>query len=608
VRMQWKLVIIFTLLILFSMQFIGAYFYQNLKAYYLNNFNVSINSQAQFLSYYLEPYLKPGSYQGREDLFLHDIDNLIGNLTTLHGAQVQVVDRDGVVLATTEEEKWIVGQKNNQPEVGRALNGIKEESIYALSTTGERVKMIVLPVKEGGQTLGAVILTASLEEVYGTIQRISQIFLTGTGIALGLTAMIGIVIARTITTPIREVTKQATAMAEGDFSRKVPVKSADEIGKLGIAFNHLASQLDKAITENLEERKKLASILANMSEGVIAIDSEGKIILMNPSARDMLKQKEDWEDRSIFECLRLPKDMEYDPLFDEEGSFLMDVPISEKKSLTLRVTISPIKISNDQQRGAIVVLSDVTEQEKMDRERKEFVANVSHELRTPLTTMKSYLESLMDGAIDDPKLARSFIQVVQNETERMIRLVSDLLLLSRIDYKEAPLNLMEIELNELVAEALNRFTFQMKKQGIRANLHSDKPIWILLDRDKMHQVFDNLISNAIKYSRDHGEINISIRELEDHWIEVEIADQGIGIPEQDLERIFERFYRVDKARSRAMGGTGLGLSIASEIVQLHGGKIQIESQLDVGTTIHLLLPRKGERKNHVGTDQDPLIG
>lgn len=484
VRMQWKLVLIITLLILLSTQFIGAYFIQNLKNYYMNNFNSSLNTQAEILSFNLKSYLNMEQYRGREDLQLQDIENLIANLPTVKDVEVQVIGRDGIVLATSQKDKWILGQKNNQPEVYRALTGIKEEAIRVAPNTGERIKILAVPIKEGSQILGGLLLFASMEEVYGTIQEISQIYYTGTAFALLLSALIGLVLTRTITSPIQAVTVQASAMAEGDFNQKVTVKSEDEIGQLGNAFNHLANRLDLAIT-------KL---------------------------------------------------------------------------------------------------------QRMDQERKDFVANVSHELRTPLTTMKSYLESLADGAIDDPKLSRNFLTVVQNETERMIRLVTDLLLLSRIDSREASIELVPTDVEEFLKAALSRFTFQLQKQGITIQFHTiGNQRTVLLDRDKILQVIDNILSNAIKYSPEHGELQLVIDYSDANDLEIRIQDQGMGIPAEDLERIFERFYRVEKARSRSMGGTGLGLAIASEIIALHGGELKIESFLDQGTTVILRLPVEEEK-------------
>lgn len=482
--MQWKLVLIITLLILLSMQFIGAYFIQNLKNYYMNNFTTSINTQAEILAYNLKSYLEMEQYRGREDLQLQDIENLIDNIPTVQAVEVQVIGRDGVVLATSQADKWILGQKNKQPEAQRALTGIKEESIRIAPTTGERIKILAVPIKDGSIILGALLLFASMEEVYDTIQEISRIFYTGTAIALVLSAIIALVLTRTITSPIQAVTKQASAMAEGNFKQKVMVKSEDEIGQLGNAFNHLSLRLDQAIT-------KL---------------------------------------------------------------------------------------------------------QKMDHERKDFVANVSHELRTPLTSMKSYLESLADGAIEDPKLAKSFVTVVQNETERMIRLVTDLLLLSRIDSRETRIDLVSTDVEEFMRATLSRFTFQLQEQGVTAHIHTiGKKKTVLLDRDKVQQVIDNILSNAIKYSPEQGEIEVTIDYSNPETLEIRIKDQGVGIPEQDLERIFERFYRVDKARSRAMGGTGLGLAIANEVIALHGGTLKVESVVNQGTTMIVQLPVEEEK-------------
>lgn len=465
------------------MQFIGAYFIQNLKNYYMTNFNESLNTQAEILAYNLTSYLNTEQYRGREDLQLQDIETLIDNLPA-QDVEVQVVGKDGVVLATTQKnDTWILGQKNNLPELNRALTGVKEQSIRVDPTTGERIRILAIPIRDGSVVLGGLLVLASMEEVYGTIQEISQIYYTGTAIALILSALIGLVLTRTITSPIQAMTKKASKMAEGDFKQEVVVNSEDEIGQLAQAFNNLAKRLDEAITK----------------------------------------------------------------------------------------------------------------QQKMDQERKDFVANVSHELRTPLTTMKSYLESLTDGSVEDLATAKRFLQVVQGETERMIRLVSDLLLLSRIDSNEAHLNLVPTDVEQFMQMALSRFTFELQKQKMTATLTTvGEKKKVLLDRDKILQVIDNLLTNAIKYSVEGRKIHTTIDYLDGTELEIRIADEGIGIPTEDLERIFERFYRVDKARSRAMGGTGLGLSIANEIVRLHGGTLRVESELGVGTTVIVRLPIKEE--------------
>lgn len=613
-RMQWKLVTLFTLLILLSMQFIGAYFIQNIKSYYLQNFSNSLNSQAQFLTYYLVPYLKPEAGYAKNEERLTDIKNLVRDLTRMSGSQIQVIGADGTVLAATSDNIANVGRKNNLPEVHQALTGIPEESLRVRTVTGERLKSLAIPIKDGNQVVGALLLYASMEEVYRTIDQVVRIFFTGLIIALGLTAFLSIVISRTITQPIVQITKQAREMAEGDFKQRVTVKGDDEIARLAITFNGLSKRLDQAIRQNTEEREKLSSVLNNMSEGVIAINERGQILLMNTKATEMMQIASAWEGVSIYPLLRLSDQVEAANLY-QPGSFFLELPIEKKGVRTLRVTTSPVPLSLER-KGAIIVLTDMTEEERVKREQKEFVANVSHELRTPLTTMKSYLETLMEEETQgNQKVMRRFLHVVQEETERMIRMVSDLLLLSRLDSEKEPLHLSRVDLNRYMESILEPYRREAEKKGLRLLFTKAKDSTLRIDQDKMRHVLDNLLTNALKYSKESGEIRVRIRDGKEE-IRIVIEDEGIGIPKEDLKRIFDRFYRVDKARSRAQGGTGLGLAIAKEFTELHGGRIEIESETDRGTTVTIILPRKGgkfdEERNDdrdderdEGGDQEP---
>jgi len=269
-------------------------------------------------------------------------------------------------------------------------------------------------------------------------------------------------------------------------------------------------------------------------------------------------------------------------------------PAGQGEPLVIRVTFSPIHRREIGITGTIAVLQDVTEQEEMEASRREFVANVSHELRTPLTTIKSYAEALDDGAMTEPQLGERFIGVIRNETERMIRLVTDLLHLSRLDSNEAPLRMQTVDVVEMLEDVADRFSFQMQQKHIEYQVQVEDGITqVVVDRDQMDQVLDNLVSNALKYTPEGGSIRME-GVKRDGLLSISVQDTGMGIPKKDLDRIFERFYRVDKARSRNMGGTGLGLSIAREIVKAHGGDIHLESEVDQGTRATFTLPMPGE--------------
>lgn len=404
------------------------------------------------------------------------------------------------------------------------------------------------------------------------MERINNIFISGVLIALGLTAVLGVILSHTITAPIKELTRKANAVAEGDFSTKMPVLGKDEIGQLSSTFNYMTSQLRTALSENEEEKDKLSSILANMSDGVIATDELGRIILVNKRASMMLGRDEAaMSGRHFAVVLGLEVEEAETMLSGITASTLLQIqPSGQNDSVVIRVTFTPVQRRDQERTGAIIVLQDVTEQEELEASRREFVANVSHELRTPLTTIKSYAEALDDGAIEDPELGGRFVGVIQNETERMIRLVTDLLHLSRLDSNEAPLRKQPTVIMDVLDEVADRFSFQMQQKYMNVAVIVDQDVpEVPLDRDQIDQLLDNLVSNALKYSHEGGSVTLSATHMGD-TVAISVEDTGIGIPKKDIDRIFERFYRVEKGRSRSMGGTGLGLSIAREIVKAHG--------------------------------------
>lgn len=319
----------------------------------------------------------------------------------------------------------------------------------------------------------------------------------------------------------------------------------------------------------------------------------GTIIVMNRRARQMLRMEEtELTGQDISSILGITKEKIAAYMLGDNHTTLLEFSFTDDEPLIVKVTFTPIQRRGRGITGTIIVLQDVTEQEKLEQSRRDFVANVSHELRTPLTTIKSYLEALDDGALEDPDLAKRFVGVTRNEAERMIRLVNDLLHLSRLDSRQAIIHKEPTHLSEMLEEVADRFSFQssQKKIDISIEVDSTLPDKVYLDPDQIDQVLDNLVSNAIKYTTEGGSIALCARCHGDDAVLIEVKDTGIGIPKKDLSRIFERFYRVDKARSRNMGGTGLGLSIAREIVRAHGGHIWIDSEIDVGTKISFTLP------------------
>lgn len=591
---QVKLIIIYVLLILVAMQLIGVYFVRTLDSYFKRDFSDSRSKQAYLLAEYVEPYLsalQEGKLNDGARSYT-DLNDVVNNLFALSNMEIQVIDANGVVLSTSSIlHQNIVGKKNPQKEVSLALQGIRDNERIFTDVDGIRKMIIAKPIGSGTKVIGAVYIVASMEDLYETVNLINRIFISGTLIALALTAVLGVFLANTITNPIKEITQQVTRVAEGNFNQHVMVLSQDEIGQLGKTFNFMMDRLKEALALNEEEREKLSSILLNMSDGVIATDDSDHVILMNHRAAQMLQLKEgEYENRTLTDILGVP--VGYTA---ENKTQVKLYNTKDDDELSIRIAFSTIRSRDKGVTGTIAVLQDVTEQEKLDVSRREFVANVSHELRTPLTTIKSYLEALDDGALEEPTLAQRFITVTRNEAERMIRLVNDLLHLSRLDSRQEVLTKEPVNINEMLEDVADRFSFQMLQKKIQIELDVTPGLnEVMMDRDQMDQVLDNLMSNAIKHTPESGRITLRACITDHKHLEISIQDTGSGIPRKDLSRIFERFYRVDKARSRNMGGTGLGLSIAREIIKAHGGTIRIESEINMGTTVTFALPNQLE--------------
>ena len=392
---------------------------------------------------------------------------------------------------------------------------------------------------------------------------------------------------------LKQINQKVKDLIAGDYSQVLDMQGSSEITNITNNLNDL-SEVIRLTQENLEqESKRLNSILSYMTDGVLATNRRGKITMINDMAKKQLGvQKEDVLNKSILELLKIEDEYELRDLITQIPELMIDSQDANGEYLSLRVRFALVRRESGFISGLVAVLHDTTEQEKEERERRLFVSNVSHELRTPLTSVKSYLEALDEGALSEP-VAPDFIKVSLDETNRMMRMVTDLLHLSRIDNATSHLDVELINFTAFITFILNRFDkMRGSDEEKKYELVRDYPItsvWIEIDTDKMTQVIDNILNNAIKYSPDGGKITVTMKTTDDQMI-LSISDQGLGIPKQDLPRIFDRFYRVDRARSRAQGGTGLGLSIAKEIIKQHNGFIWAKSEYGKGSTFTIVLP------------------
>ncbi len=597
---HFKFVLIYVLLIFVAMQIIGVYFVGELEENLVGNFTKSIKGHVNLLTYSIGEEME--KERGEEDptleeaidAILKDRDNSSNDIS-----EVRVIDtRSRRVIGTSARgNQDIVGKKTTEVLIKNTLTFGKEDSdIFRDKKIGRRLWVLSTPVEANGEVIGAVYVIAEMENVFEQMDEINSIFMTGTAIALVITAILGILLARTITRPMSDMRKQALVMAKGNFSRKVRVYGDDEIGQLAVTFNNLTKKLQESQSSTEGERRKLSSVLANMTDGVISTDRRGRVNLINEPAAQLLNvSSETVMNQPIIEVLGLEEEYKFEDLLEERESIILDYS-KKNHPFVLRGNFSVIQKETGFVNGLITVLHDITEQEKIESERREFVANVSHELRTPLTTMRSYLEALAEGAWKDEEIAPSFLSVTQNETERMIRLVNDLLQLSKMDSKDYRLKTGWVNFNKFYDHIIDRFEMT-KNDDITFKRDLPKEAYFVdIDEDKITQVLYNVISNSLKYSPEGGQVTFRVR-ASDGFIIVSITDQGVGIPKNVIDKIFDRFYRVDKARARNLGGTGLGLAIAKEMVVAHGGKIWAESVDGKGTTVFFTLPYEQEEED-----------
>ncbi|MCP9056144.1 cell wall metabolism sensor histidine kinase VicK [Streptococcus infantis] len=392
---------------------------------------------------------------------------------------------------------------------------------------------------------------------------------------------------------LKQLNQKVKDLIAGDYSQVLDMQGNSEITNITNNLNDL-SEVIRLTQENLEqESKRLHSILSYMTDGVLATNRRGQITMINDMAKRQLGvERDEALNQNILELLKIEDEYELRDLITQSPELMIYSQNVNGEYISLRVRFALIRRESGFISGLVAVLHDTTEQEKEERERRLFVSNVSHELRTPLTSVKSYLEALDEGALSEP-VAPDFIKVSLDETNRMMRMVTDLLHLSRIDNATSNLDVELINFTAFITFILNRFDkIKSQDENLKYELIRDYPItsvWIEIDTDKMTQVIDNILNNAIKYSPDGGKITVSMKTTDDQMI-LSISDQGLGIPKQDLPKIFDRFYRVDRARSRAQGGTGLGLAIAKEIVKQHNGFIWAKSEYGKGSTFTIVLP------------------
>lgn len=508
------------------------------------------------------------------------------------GARVTIIGADGTVLAESDRESVReIENHRSRPEVSRALGGEVGSDVRRSATVGRDLLYVAVPLERPGRPRAALRLALPTHDVDEARALVRRTVGGGAALALCVAVVIGLFVSRRVTQPLRGMESAARRMAEGDFAQAVPIAGTDEIAALGVALNRTALALREKIGRLGDEQAKVRTILDGMTEGVVALDDRGRLLLLNPSARAMFAVENGVaEGRSFVEVIRQKGLLDLvEEVRASAAPARHELELGPPVNRVVAARGAPLGLGGESA-GVLLVLHDVTELRRLERVRSEFVANVSHELRTPLTCIKGYLETLLDGALDDHAHARRFLEVAGTHAERLDRLIDDLLELSNIESGRVTLAPMRLDLGDVVAGVAAMFERQTT-QNHQALEHVVPPgLAVRADRDRLVQILVNLVDNAVKFTPEGGEIRIEAGAGPGGRVAVRVRDTGIGIPSTDLPRITERFYRVDRTRSREVGGTGLGLAIVKHLVQAHGGELQVESALGHGTTVNFTLP------------------
>lgn len=509
-------------------------------------------------------------------------------------SRVTFIRSDGVVMGDSDYDVTKMDNHLMRDEVQDAYKQGIGRAVRPSDTMHQNMVYVAIPVtiQEGVEPY-ILRMAMSLEEVDQSIGRLTMVLIIGLLILFVIAALISYSIAQSMTRPLEQITKVAKRIKNMDYQARVKVHKNDEIGELGTAINAMADSLQVQMTRIKQNESQLESVLANMINGVVMIDAKGQILLMNRRAEEVLgfsarelvgrhfaEAKQQYELAQIIqEALETRKHIR------EEITFYFP----EERLLELNLV--PISQSGPGDFGGVLlVLQDVSAIRRLERMRSEFVANVSHELKTPIAAVKGFAETLLGGAVKDEETARSFLQIIFDESERLNRLIVDILELSKIESRRVPLMFSPVEMESFVDKTVTLLEAEAKRKNIQLSSQIESGLYVEADEDRLRQIFVNLLSNGINYTPEGGRVTVKVHAADHDHIRIQISDTGIGIPKKDLPRIFERFYRVDKARSRSSGGTGLGLSIVKHLVELHKGTLSVTSTVGVGTTFTIELP------------------
>ncbi|EJO7007738.1 PAS domain-containing protein [Listeria monocytogenes] len=510
-------------------------------------------------------------------------------------ARITVIDSEGDVVADTKKNPEKLDNHMNRPEVTDILK--KGESvgisIRESDSLGYSMLYVAVPVKHQGKTDGVLRISISLESVDAAVAKLWGNLALIFGIALVIIAAISVFIARKITRPVREIIEVSTDLANHKYDSRIHGKISGELQDLSISVNTLAESLETQMFEIKQNEQRLNAIVQNLVSGVMLINVDKQVILTNRTMYQILGETE-ITGKPFYEVIKsFALSQLIEGTFETKTIQQKEIILYFPREMILDASVSPILGENGEITGIILLLHDITQIRHLENVRSEFVTNVSHELKTPVTALKGFAETLLDGAMYDEVLLKKFLTIIKEESDRLHRLIMDILALSRIEQNPVAENVELVDVDEVIEQSARTIFEMATEKNIRVTIpeKTSASVMIETDRDKLQQIIINLLSNAINYTPVDGKVEVKLIEQEAEVI-IEVTDNGIGIPAKDIDRVFERFYRVDKARSRHSGGTGLGLSIVKHLVENCGGRIEVESQEEVGSTFRVTLPKK----------------
>lgn len=568
----------------------GAYFYldNSLSQYSYQRVRVNLVKQASLARSILEEVdTSPGQYEKKYDALAVKIGADLD-------ARVTIIGLDGQVLGDSElslEEIKRVENHIMRPEVQEALkSGIGESRRFSETIKKDMLYVVARYGKESAK--GFVRVAVPLMDIELISARLRKTLIFSFMVVFVFALFVSFLASVFISKPLQNISLVAQLIAKGDCSKKISIGSRDEIGELARAFNHMSEQVQSRVQDAVTSKLRLEAVLLSMFEGVMVIDTKGEILLMNQALKYFLCIREEWVGKKPLEIAR---NLEIQDIVDKvlkrtSGVESRQISIFMPQEKTLLVHAAPVVRDNTVE-GAVLVFHDITTLRQLEKMRQDFVANVSHELRTPISTIKGYAETLLDGALDDRDNARDFLKIICSDADRLAKLIEDLLDLSKIESGKLELHLNRIDLGPMIQQAVGHFRNQIHTKSLSVAIDIQKGLPdVLAEEGLIAQVLLNLIDNAVKYSDENGKIMISAHP-DQGFVRLDISDTGIGIPQEDIPRVFERFYRVDKARSRELGGTGLGLAIVKHIIQAHHGDVTVKSILGKGSAFSFTLPQ-----------------